>query len=72
VWQLLAGTSTTQVHDQYTEYLRQTSPYEKVIIRDISRTYPELDFFKDEGKGQQHLFNVIKAYVGSFNSFILC
>lgn len=34
----------------------------KVILRDIPRTYPELEFFKDGGRGQQSLFNVIKAY----------
>lgn len=31
-------------------------------MRDIPRTYPELEFFKDGGRGQQSLFNVIKAY----------
>lgn len=63
VWQLLAGTSGLAIHEKYTEFLRQNSPYEKVILRDIGRTFPELEFFKDEGKGQQHLFNVLKAYV---------
>lgn len=33
-----------------------------MILRDIPRTYPELEFFKDNGRGQQALFNVIKAY----------
>jgi len=61
-WQLLAGASATSIHEVYTEYLRHPSPYEKVILRDIPRTYPELEFFKDGGRGQQSLFNVIKAY----------
>ncbi|PIO75480.1 TBC domain protein [Teladorsagia circumcincta] len=34
----------------------------KVIQRDIPRTYPEMEFFKDGGRGQASLFNVIKAY----------
>lgn len=34
----------------------------QVILRDIPRTYPELEFFKENGRGQQSLFNVIKAY----------
>ena len=39
------------------------SPCEKVIRRDIARTYPEHDFFKEkDGLGQESLFNVIKAY----------
>jgi len=34
-----------------------------VIRRDIARTYPEHEFFKDKnGPGQQGLFNVMKAY----------
>ncbi|KAI6173433.1 Ecotropic viral integration site 5-like protein [Aphelenchoides besseyi] len=62
VWQLLTAASAASIHDQYSEYLRQSSPYEKVIMRDVNRTFPELEFFKDESHGQQNLFNVIKAY----------
>lgn len=50
------------MHEKYLLYLRQHSPHEKIIRRDIYRTYPEHDFFKDGGKGQQGLLNVIKAY----------
>uniref|UniRef100_T1GFK8 Rab-GAP TBC domain-containing protein n=1 Tax=Megaselia scalaris TaxID=36166 RepID=T1GFK8_MEGSC len=40
-----------------------TSACEKVIRRDIARTYPEHDFFKEkDGLGQEALFNVMKAY----------
>ena len=62
-WQLLSGAQVNQVQSElYAEYMRQPSPYEKAIARDIPRTFPELDFFKDGGRGQQSLFNVIKAY----------
>ncbi|PAV83562.1 hypothetical protein WR25_10845 [Diploscapter pachys] len=61
-WQLLANASVSSVHEMYSEYMRQSSVYEKVILRDIPRTYPELEFFKDGGRGQSSLFNVIKAY----------
>lgn len=34
-----------------------------MIRRDIARTYPEHDFFKEkDGLGQESLFNVMKAY----------
>jgi hypothetical protein len=34
-----------------------------VIRRDIARTYPEHEFFKEkDGFGQESLFNVMKAY----------
>lgn len=31
-------------------------------MRDVGRTFPEMELFKDESHGQQNLFNVIKAY----------
>ena len=41
-----------------------TSPCEKVIRRDIARTYPEHDFFKEkDGPGQETLFNVMKVRI---------
>uniref|UniRef100_A0A1I7ZJC2 Rab-GAP TBC domain-containing protein n=1 Tax=Steinernema glaseri TaxID=37863 RepID=A0A1I7ZJC2_9BILA len=61
-WQLLSCANAASIHDVYSEYMRTSSPYEKVIMRDIPRTYPELEFFKDHGRGQAALFNVIKAY----------
>ncbi|CAB3400840.1 unnamed protein product [Caenorhabditis bovis] len=61
-WQNLSNASVTSIHDLYSDYMRQSSVYEKVIQRDIPRTYPELDFFRDGGRGQALLFNVIKAY----------
>ena len=46
----------------YAELMKMTSPCEKVIRRDITRTYPEHEFFKEEhGLGQESLFNVIKV-----------
>ena len=36
----------------------------QVIRRDITRTYPEHDFFKEKnGLGQESLFNVMKVSV---------
>ncbi|CAI4223700.1 unnamed protein product [Auanema sp. JU1783] len=61
-WQLLSNASVSTIHEVYSDYMRQTSVYEKAIQRDIPRTYPELEFFKDGGRGQSALFNVIKAY----------
>ena len=63
VWQLLCNAHTCSVRDQYSDLLRKSSPCEKVIKRDIARTYPEHDFFKEKGSpGQEGLFNVMKAY----------
>ena len=48
--------------DMYVEYLKQKSPSERMIRRDITRTFPEHDFFKEKnGVGQESLFNVMKV-----------
>lgn len=61
-WQLLCSAADTD-KKQYAEYIKATSACERVIRRDIARTYPEHDFFKEkDGLGQEALFNVMKAY----------
>ncbi|XP_067012573.1 ecotropic viral integration site 5 ortholog isoform X2 [Anabrus simplex] len=63
VWQLLCGAHDSPVKKQYADYIKATSACEKVIRRDIARTYPEHEFFKEkDGLGQESLFNVMKAY----------
>ncbi|KAG9511419.1 Ecotropic viral integration site 5 ortholog-like, partial [Fragariocoptes setiger] len=64
IWKLLANAQATQdLLEKYKEALKKQSPCEKLIQRDIARTYPSVDYFKDEsGPGQEGLFNVIKAY----------
>ncbi|XP_071443828.1 ecotropic viral integration site 5 ortholog isoform X2 [Hetaerina americana] len=63
VWPLLCGAHDSPVKKQYAEYIKATSACEKVIRRDIARTYPEHDLFKEkDGLGQESLFNVMKAY----------
>lgn len=65
IWKLLAKAQevTSESSEKYKMMLKQTSNCEKLIQRDIARTYPEIEYFKDEsGPGQEGLFNVIKAY----------
>ncbi|XP_067846029.1 ecotropic viral integration site 5 protein homolog isoform X5 [Heptranchias perlo] len=63
VWQLLCDAQNMPIKDQYSELLKMTSPCEKLIRRDIARTYPEHEFFKEKDSlGQEVLFNVMKAY----------
>lgn len=50
------------VKNQYSELLKMSSPCEKLIRRDIARTYPEHEFFKGQDSlGQEVLFNVMKV-----------
>uniref|UniRef100_A0A8D0MU59 Rab-GAP TBC domain-containing protein n=1 Tax=Sus scrofa TaxID=9823 RepID=A0A8D0MU59_PIG len=61
VWQLLCSAQSMPIKDQYSELLKMTSPCEKLIRRDIARTYPEHNFFKEKDSlGQEVLFNVMK------------
>lgn len=65
VWQLLCNVhnNRTAVREKYVQFLRLPSPCEKVIKRDIPRTFPEHDYFREKGSpGQEGLFNVMKAY----------
>uniref|UniRef100_A0A667Y552 Ecotropic viral integration site 5 n=1 Tax=Myripristis murdjan TaxID=586833 RepID=A0A667Y552_9TELE len=63
VWQLLCNAQNMPIKDQYSELLKMTSPCEKLIRRDIARTYPEHEFFKEKDSlGQEVLFNVMKIW----------
>jgi len=62
-WQVLCGAHDSKEKGLYSGYLRTQSACEKVIRRDIARTYPEHALFKQkDGVGQEALFNVMKAY----------
>ena len=61
-WQLLLGVHDSPAKQLYAEYMKKTSPCEKLIRRDIARTFPDHDYFKEkDGFGQESLFNVMKV-----------
>lgn len=63
VWQLLCEAREFPLRDQYPQLIKSNSACERMIKRDIARTFPDHSFFKDkDGIGQGTLFNVIKAY----------
>ncbi|KAG8936977.1 GTPase-activating protein [Tulasnella sp. 418] len=52
-----------ELEKTYASLLKETSPHEKAITRDLGRTFPQHAFFMDgQGVGQENLFNVLKAY----------
>jgi len=62
VWQRLCYTPDSPYQKQYAQLIKESSPFEKLIRRDIARTYPEQEFFKDKDSGgQEVLFNVVKV-----------
>ncbi|KAG2198409.1 hypothetical protein INT47_008986 [Mucor saturninus] len=65
LWQIFANSKSNSdlIENEYRELLNKTSSHEKLIRRDLSRTFPTLKYFKEKGgEGQEMLFNVIKAY----------
>ncbi|CDW54520.1 RabGAP-TBC domain containing protein [Trichuris trichiura] len=62
VWQLLSSADHDNARCLYAEFIRASSPHEKAIRRDVTRTFPDHKFFDESGRGQHSLFNVMKAY----------
>ncbi|KAJ3020638.1 GTPase-activating protein [Thoreauomyces humboldtii] len=63
VWQLICKGKDPALERHYANLLTRTSLHEKVIQRDLARTFPKHERFQDPaGPGQESLFNIIKAY----------
>ncbi|XP_034948115.1 rab GTPase-activating protein 1-like [Chelonus insularis] len=64
VWQRLSNCDTSQeMMDKYRILITKESSCESVILRDINRTFPAHDFFKETGGlGQDSLYRISKAY----------
>jgi hypothetical protein len=63
VWQSMSQASSTYLETMYSQLLSESSPYDKIIQRDLARTFPGVELFKEEnGHGQTMLWNVLKAY----------
>ncbi|CAO3650475.1 unnamed protein product [Mucor fragilis] len=63
VWQLLAKSKDEDLVTKYMDLLKLPSPYDKMIQRDLARTFPGHTYFKEtDGQGQEGLYNVVRAY----------
>ncbi|TBU26462.1 rab-GTPase-TBC domain-containing protein [Dichomitus squalens] len=63
IWQLMSASKDPELEATYLRLLKESSPHEKSIQRDLGRTFPHHAFFTDgHGIGQENLFNVLKAY----------
>ncbi|KAI8370251.1 rab-GTPase-TBC domain-containing protein [Blakeslea trispora] len=65
IWQSMSQSSSLNLESLYSRLSEEgeTSSYERIIQRDLSRTFPQLDMFKDDGgEGQLAMGRLLKAY----------
>jgi hypothetical protein len=66
VWQTMSQSSATNLESLYEQLSSddaEKSRYERIINRDLARTFPNVDMFKlDGGSGQQAMGRILKAY----------
>ena len=59
----IAGARDAALEDEYERLSLETSPYEKLIHKDIGRSFPGVDMFRDpDGEGQKMLGKVLNAF----------
>ena len=63
VWPSLAGARDTTLLAEYQRLCGEPSPYEGLIGKDIGRSFPNVEMFRDpNGEGQQMLARVLKCF----------
>ncbi|KAH7348009.1 ecotropic viral integration site 5 protein [Pyrenochaeta sp. MPI-SDFR-AT-0127] len=63
VWQSASGSREKLIEDQYDTLSGECSPYENIINKDLGRSFPGVEMFKDpEGEGQKMLGRVLKCF----------
>ena len=63
VWVSMAGARDRVIEDRFEELCGRSSPYENIINKDIGRSFPGVEMFRDpEGEGQKMLARVLKCF----------
>ena len=59
----IAGSRDQLLEEEYDKLCGESSPYENLIGKDIGRSFPNVEMFKDpSGEGQQMLGRVLKCF----------
>lgn len=63
VWPSMAGARDKSLEEAYDNLLGEKSPYEGIINKDVGRSFPGVELFRDaEGEGQKMLGRVLKCF----------
>lgn len=63
VWVSMVGARDQALSDDFDRLSAESSPYENMIGKDIGRSFPGVDMFKEAGgEGQTMLAQVLKAF----------
>ncbi|WEW62014.1 hypothetical protein PRK78_007514 [Emydomyces testavorans] len=63
VWPSIAGARDVALQEEFEKLSGESSPYEGLIGKDIGRSFPNVDMFRDpNGEGQQMLAKVLKCF----------
>ncbi|KAG5917671.1 hypothetical protein E4U42_007160 [Claviceps africana] len=63
VWQSMSGARDSALEEQYERFCGESSPYELLIGKDLGRSFPGVDMFRDpDGDGQRMLGKVLKSF----------
>lgn len=59
----IAGARERLLEEQFDRLVLEKSPYEGLISKDIGRSFPTVEMFRDPaGEGQRMLANVLKCF----------
>lgn len=63
VWPSMAGARDTPLLAEFERLSGESSPYEGLIGKDIGRSFPTVDMFRDSnGEGQRMLARVLRSF----------
>ncbi len=63
VWPSISGARDPLLHEEYEKLCGETSPYEGLIGKDVGRSFPNVEMFREkDGEGQKMLGRVLKGF----------
>jgi len=63
VWQSMSGARDRLLEEEFERLCGESSPYEGIIGKDLGRSFPGVDMFRDpDGEGQRMLGRVLRCF----------